>query len=93
MLRRVNLTRQRIQAIAADLHNVGDMDRSKVVELRQLVAQTRASFDQRQLGGAVERLSAAVADQRQWLDAMRTKKESLQRQIRSLRDMFEQLVP
>ena len=41
----------------------------------------------------MERLSAAVADQREWLDAMRAKKVSMQRQIRSMRDLYEQLVP
>ncbi|KAI0213666.1 hypothetical protein LSAT2_001259 [Lamellibrachia satsuma] len=90
-LRRVNSTQQRIEAIFTDLHQVGNIDRSKVMELQQLMAQIRANFDQRLLGGTVKQLLAAVANQRQWLEAMRAKKQSLQRQIRSMRDLQEQL--
>lgn len=92
-LRRVNSTQQRIEAIFTDLHQVGNIDRSKVMELQQLMAQIRANFDQRLLGGTVKQLLAAVANQRQWLEAMRAKKQSLQRQIRSMRDLQEQLRP
>ena len=92
-LRRVNATQQRIEAIITDLHQVGNIDRSKVMELQQLMAQIRANFDQRLLGGTVKQLLAAVANQRQWLEAMHAKKQSLQRQIRSMRDLHEQLRP
>ena len=92
-MRDVDSTHQRIETVATDLRQVDNIDGSKVTDLQQLVARTRADFDQRLLEGAVKLLSAAVVNQRRWLEAMNARKESLRRQIRSMRDLHEQLTP
>ncbi|KAK2188479.1 hypothetical protein NP493_131g03032 [Ridgeia piscesae] len=93
VLRDVDSTHQRIETVATDLRQVDNIDVSKVTELKQLISRTRENFDQRLLEGAVKLLSAAVVNQRRWLEAMNVRKQSLQRQIRSMRDLHEQLTP